>query len=302
MTLNNIYKIDPSNTGILLIGYNRPQLLANRLIELSNQQIKYLYLNIDGGRESHTKEMSEVIFLAQMLFSNLTLRVTHQKYNLGMAVHVTESITNLTRLHENIIVIEDDVKLSFNFIENLIKGLNFQKSIGLNGVVTGNSNLFIKNRKNKWRKVLAPSVWGWAISAQTWKFYNLYLNRSNIENEMANSKNFSKLSSYLKSFWKAKFYKSANDPYYNWDTQLRYALFKEDLESIAPIFSITGNEGFSSLNAKHTNYKMPRYLKNDKLNTSEINGLSYCSDLYNYLDFSGFKHRVKSYIKLSRLT
>jgi hypothetical protein len=290
-----ISEINLDNTGILLIGYNRPELILNRLFELYQQGIKHLYLNIDGGSKSNTKEMNEVISQAYLLFSNQVLKVNHQKKNLGMAIHVTESITNLFHFHKNLIIIEDDVKLSRNFIENLISGLNFQTSLGLSGIITGNSNLFCKFKQNKWRTVDAPSVWGWAITSKTWNLYNLFLRKGDIEKDMANSDMFRNLSKYYKNYWRTKFYKSADFPFYNWDTQLRYMLFKENLKSLAPVFSITGNEGFSKSNAVHTNYSIPRNIKNDELNVTKINGLSKISPLYEYFTISAFKHRLKKF-------
>ena len=43
--------------ALLLIGFNRPELLKKRLEEISKMEITALYLSLDGGNESHTPNM-----------------------------------------------------------------------------------------------------------------------------------------------------------------------------------------------------------------------------------------------------
>ena len=289
-------KIKSKDVAILLVGFNRPKLLLKRLDQLHAFNANCLYLSIDGGEESLSIEMKNVVEKAKKKFPKKKLIVNLHKTRLGMGPHVTSAISSVLKKHEYIIVVEDDVVLSLNFIDNLIMGLNFQKKHGMNGIVSGNSHLFNTSKKNKWRKVSAPSVWGWACSRDTWNGYKLNMESQNIETELKNSKLWQKMRQYEKKIWLTKFKKSIEYPNYNWDTQLIYHLLINDHQSLAPIFSITGNEGFGSITSVHTSYEIPKYIRNDKLSESITDKLSKFSLFYQRYDITGIKHRIKNMI------
>ena len=135
-------KIESKDVAILLVGFNRPNLLLKRLDQLLAFNAGCLYLSIDGGEESLSIEMKNVVEKAKKKFPKKKLIVNLHKTRLGMAPHVTRAISSVFKKYEYIIVVEDDVVLSVNFIDNLIMGLNFQKKHGMNGIVSGNSHLF----------------------------------------------------------------------------------------------------------------------------------------------------------------
>lgn len=71
--------------GVLLFGYNRPEMLKNRIQELERIKIENLLISIDGGPKSHTKEMSVVKKIAKKRLKNVrNLRIVHYEKNLGM--------------------------------------------------------------------------------------------------------------------------------------------------------------------------------------------------------------------------
>ena len=79
----NLLTID--DVPVLLIGYNRPELLKKRIYELSDMPIKHLYISIDGGDSSHTDKMNLVITKASVIFKDLhTLEIHHNRKNLGL--------------------------------------------------------------------------------------------------------------------------------------------------------------------------------------------------------------------------
>ena len=176
-------------------------------------------------------------------------------------------------------------------------GLNFQKKHGMSGIVSGNSHLFNTSKRNKWRKVSTPSVWGWACSRDTWNGYKLNMESQNIETELKNSKLWQKMTRYEKKVWLAKFRKSIEYPNYNWDTQLIYHLLINDRQSLAPIFSITGNEGFGSITSVHTSYEIPKYIRNNKLSEGITDELTKFSLFYQQYDITGIKHRIKNKVR-----
>ena len=50
-----------NNPPLLLLGYNRHDLLEKRVKEISKMQIEKVYISIDGGQESHKPEKNNLI-------------------------------------------------------------------------------------------------------------------------------------------------------------------------------------------------------------------------------------------------
>ena len=108
------------NTALLLIGYNRPELLLKRLTEIAEMEVRHVYIAIDGGKESHTTNMRRSLNEARsLLLDKTTLQIIHQKHNLGMSKHITKSISYAFKSHNSLIVVEDDIELNKYFFKNI---------------------------------------------------------------------------------------------------------------------------------------------------------------------------------------
>lgn len=295
MVLNSkiAHSIELNDIGVLLVGFNRPELLAARLIELSTSNLKKLYVSIDGGEKSDYSKMRDLKGIAIDIYGDRIMDWTHHSMNKGMTRHITEAISLVLKEQSYVVVVEDDVVLSENFLENILKGLNLARSLGLNGVVSGNSQLYSSRLKNCWKIVNLPSIWGWACSRDTWAGYKFDIGQENIEKELGSSIIWSSLDRYTKNLMINKFKRIQADPFYTWDTQLIFHLLKNDFQSLSPIFSISGNEGFGDNRAVHTSYGLPRSINNNKLNNNPIFKVTKFSKIYNLIDTNGIKHRIK---------
>ena len=287
--------INPGDVCVLLIGFNRPELLKKRAKELYKSSASNIYISIDGGPESHTTQMAEFKTYAIKLLGNQIINLNHHKNNLGLVKHTTETISKILGTFEYIIVVEDDVILSNNFYRNMVSGLNLQKILNLNGVVSGGSTIYNKNKKNKWKYVATPGVWGWACSATTWSGVNFDLAKVDLKSELEKSDTWRKLTKFEKKYWTSKFIKVKNNPFYTWDYQFIYHLFKNNMISISPIFSMTGTEGFGDTRSTHTSEGKPRRIDkiNAKLNNSLISRLSRFSSFYNLFRVETWYYRKK---------
>lgn len=291
--------IQISEIGILLLGYNRPELLNKRINEINKSKIENLYISIDGGPDSHTTDMEKVKQLARQKFNKQKLHIFHNKKNLGLVLHITSAISKVLKLHNYIIVIEDDVILAENFIENMISGLNFQKKYGEAGIVSGGSPIYSDKFKNKWRTIYTPSVWGWACSTKTWNGYRYDLSDTDITTHIIKSQTWHYLNKTEKIFWLGKFNQIKKNPLYTWEYQLIFHLFKNSYTSLAPIFSLTGNEGYGDSRAVHTQGDKPKHIANHRINNRLITKTSKFSLIYKYLNKEKWKNSIKSkFIKI----
>jgi hypothetical protein len=261
--------ISITEVGVLLLGFNRPELLKKRINEIYESNVENLYISIDGGPKSHTKEIYEIKEYAQKKFSKLNFfNLNHHKDNLGLVKHVTGEISKVLSNHHYIIVIEDDIKISINFISNMVNGLSIQKIENSIGIVSGFSPLHFKHVKNKWRTSRYPYMWGWACSKETWQKYDYDLSKTNLEQKLAYSRVWNTLKPSQKLKGLGLFRKVQSNPLETWDAQLLFLSYCENFINLSPVFSIVGNEGFNDPRATHTKGKKPNFISNSSINNS----------------------------------
>jgi len=264
-------KIPVSNVAILLIGYNRPEFLRRRISEISESKVENLFISIDGGVKSRTAEMEDTKKFAQSKFSKLKyFEITHQENNLGLGKHLSDSISIVLGKFEYIIVIEDDIRISNRFISNMIHGLTLQKELGISGIVSGFSPIYLKHFANRWRISIYPYVWGWACSRELWLKYQYNLSGINLEDQLNSSKTWNNFSLKQKNKWLNLFKKAQADPSDTWAIQLCFWSFCYDFKNLTPIFSLVGNEGFNDVRSVHTKGKKPKFVTINKLNNNVV--------------------------------
>lgn len=270
-----------SDVGILLVGYSRPDLLKNRIYEFASENIVNLYISIDGGEASHTLEMEKFKGLTKQVLKPIqNLQIYHEANNLGLVRHLTSRITQVLNEHKYIIVIEDDIKVSKSFFSNMLHGLNYLNTRELKGVVSGWSPVAFPYAQNKWRNSKYVYIWGWATSREVWEGYEYDLSRENIEKNLNNSLNWSKYSKFQKASWVSKFNKLKIVPLFTWDIQFIYHCLKNDYHIIAPLFTMTGNQGFEDDRAIHTKGPKPKVVQNNLLSEKKITKKSWIFHLF----------------------
>ena len=289
---------------VLLIGFKRPELLKKKVQELQNTIVPNVYISIDGGPDSHTPEMEEFKSFVREKLNYQTTYLVHHMNNLGLVAHITETISKIFLTFKYIIVIEDDVVLSKNFITNMINGLNLQSRLNQNGVVSGGSTIYNKKLRNKWRETTTLGIWGWACSATTWNGVSFNIVDVNLEKELEKSSTWQSLTKTEKKYWIAQFIKVQNNPLYTWEYQFLFHLFKNNMINIAPIFSMTGNEGLNRADAFHKSDSKSRSMdrNNMNINNSLVLSLSRFSQFYNLFKVEtwAYQRAIKEIAKISK--
>ena len=218
---------------------------------------------------SHTEEIRELKEYTQKKFSKLhSFNLNHHKDNLGLVKHATGEISKVLAKHQYIIVIEDDIKISINFISNMVNGLSIHKNENSIGIVSGFSPIHFKYAKNKWRASRYTYLWGWACSKETWQKYDYDLSKTNLEQKLAYSKIWSTLKRSQKLKGLGLFRKVQLNPLETWDAQVLFLSYCENFINLSPVFSIVGNEGFNDPRATHTKGKKPKFISNSNINNS----------------------------------
>ena len=161
-----------SEFGILVLGFNRPELLEKTLDSLgtnSNLSETHLFLSLDAPRDNrdvqavtHCRkvfdEFAEEIDQATKLYSDT---------NQGLRTKVIESVIQAFETVDRLLVLEDDCLIGESSIDFFNWGFEQMDSRDYLGVISGTylgpsklSKAFLAKRF---------SSWGWATSKQTWQ-------------------------------------------------------------------------------------------------------------------------------------
>ena len=303
-----------SKPPLLLLGYNRHDLLEKRVKEISKLEVEKVYISIDGGEESHKSEMISLILEIPSIFLKDTeVKIIHHENNLGLTKHITSAISKVLEENENLIVVEDDIAINSSFYKNMSNGLNMLKKMGTRGLVSGFSPINYSGSyhlQNKWRKSIYFSCWGWGCNRDTWARYESNLSDIDLDEALKNSHAWNSLSSWQKSLWKSRFRRVQQNESYTWDLQMQFASFANEFTNLVPLFRFTDNEGFNDVRATHTKEPKPKWMKNKSKNEQDIYDFAgiITSKLFGIIDaltivgdsrLLSFYKNVKNYFKFN---
>lgn len=251
-----------NSVGILLVGFNRPELIAIRLKELAEISVprEDIFVSIDGPRENNAFDIVKHRDLRQICKRFGKNFIVRDK-NFGCDKHIPMAISEILENYEFIIVIEDDISFAVNGIEEFIRLANTQKgstspfvAVSMSGLPT----LFSISR-NAWRKTFYFSAWGYMLNKCFWNLHQETFStmiHSNLEESLsARSKIWNHWNNRKRYIWSERFRRG------NYDYQIQRTMCLFNIEAVAPIIRIADNQGHSNPDAIHTRFKAPWYLK-----------------------------------------
>jgi len=263
-------------SAVLLLGFNRPENIIQRVSEISENSPKHLYISIDKcADEATSREMHLAVDRAiENYHDTANVTVIWQSSNLGLANHVKLAIDKSLESEEKIIVIEDDIKISRNFVRDMSLSFDSFGEKDNFGTVGGFSGIpFSKNlNRNYWRKTSAFSAWGWMIGQNAWSKYLPQIPSGNLKDKLNNSVSWASLSSTQKATWLNRFEKVRSNPSLTWDYQMQYMTFKFDLFHMLPLFRICENVGFGDSRSTNTKNPKPNWMQSEIVSEGVFKG------------------------------
>lgn len=253
---------------ILIVGYNRPEMLLERIEEALKTNCQSIFVAIDGGLSD--KEIKvQMDRLCQHYSKQPRLNFIRQTSNLGLSKHMVESVNTVLNSYHAIVVIEDDIKVAPNFYSNMVKILTNWNPIYF--AVGGFSSLWGSNFfPNRWRESTYVSIWGWGITRENWKKYSITIDKNSFHESLQQSKIWRELSNREKKIWIYRFTKVANNPSFTWDTQIQYASFINNMKNVQSLWRISENVGFNNEVSTNTKGKRPIVYGSESTSSSDI--------------------------------
>jgi len=277
---------------VLLIFFNRPSVLRENLLALSEIRPQVIYLSCDGPRtEVHEDiyNLAECRHLAEKLV--IWGPKVYRRYsdvNVGCDSWVPDSISWFLSNESEGIILEDDCIIGMDFYvfssEMLSRYRNDTRIMNVSA-----SNFFDSSvQTSDYYYSCYPSTWAWATWSRAWRNFDRDLKNvefSNIRNYLEKH-NFSEGE---RKFW-ARFFlrlKSGVAPF--WDSKWVVSMWNCDGLSITPSKNLVTNIGFGP-DATHTKL-LRRDLYIAKQSIENIDQLSAPLPSFNSraLDFKLFK-------------
>lgn len=161
-----------SSTTIVLLGYNRPRHMKKLLSTLEeNREFRALPVMafIDGPKNEDDKvlirEVAEVVLSVRP-----DARLTRRTNNFGVAKSVSTAVSDALTQFEQVIVIEDDLELSPQFLRYMLDGLELYRAerrvASIHGYTIPMSEL-----PHATYLLRGTDCWGWGTWRESWKHY-----------------------------------------------------------------------------------------------------------------------------------
>ena len=235
---------------VILFTFNRPEhtkktLQALVLNKLADQTILYIFS--DGGRDKRDEENVKLVreYIKEIKDLNyfLSVHVFESDINKGLAKSVIEGVTQVFLEYDSVIVLEDDLVTSIDFLKFMNEALIFYKESPNIGSVTGYNPLkqFPENYMNDVFIVPRTSSHGWGTWKYIWRTIDWEIND---------------YSSFKTNFWKRRAFNSAGmdracrldrqvkKNAHSWSVIFGYNLFRNNMSTIYPIKSKISHIGW----------------------------------------------------------
>lgn len=242
------------NTPMLLLMFNRPDLVELNLANLSKIKPKKLYVSCDGPRANSESDLQNIRKCIQLCDRGITwecdVKYNLSDSNLGCRLGVTSGIKWFFEHEPFGLIIEDDCLINSSFCEFATQMLATYFDdpsifmIAADGRATGH----LKSSQ-KYTITDFPMLWGWATWSHKWKKFDVEY--KNFDNESA------ALQSRLKDLKlkNSTLYSNICDTIHGsidtWDYQLCGQFLTNGWKCIVPSKNLVSNKGFGE-SASHT--------------------------------------------------
>ena len=158
-----------STLPVLVIGFNRPDLLQNLLTRLQELQVTEVYVSLDGPRNDLDIESCDMCLeVAKRFITFFDTKILYRSYNLGCNLGVVSALDWFYSQVDFGVVMEDDCFPADDLLDQLNKfnqnKINYQKQQVF--IATGH-NPFLRIKQDSISKYML--IGAWATWAEVWK-------------------------------------------------------------------------------------------------------------------------------------
>lgn len=256
---------------IIVFAYNRLDVLEKCVLSLlANEEAaeSELYVYVDGPRYDKLDDNENVNSVRGYVKTISGFKSVHYHFaesNKGLASSVISGVSDVIEKYDKVIVVEDDLYVSKNFLSFMNQGLEQYEDVRNVFSVCGYSNVVNPPVNYDYDSYFCvrSSSWGWATWKNRWDSVDWTL-----EDWPAQKKNARRFNKWGGSdCWKMlnDWHKKRNS---SWAIRFCYAQFLQNGISLFPLVSKVGNNGFDGRGAnckKWSRFKFEYDISNNKL-------------------------------------
>jgi hypothetical protein len=272
-----------SNLPVLVLGFNRPDLLQNLLNRLKDLEVTDVYISLDGPRNSFDSENCDnSLKVAQAFAPTFNTRIIHRTYNLGCNLGVVSALDWFFSQVEFGVVIEDDCDPAddlFSYFQRFKEDKEIFQELNVS-IATGH-NPFLRMRQDTVSRFTL--IGAWATWAEVWQKIRL----DYFKIKMPKTKNLLNEKRNLREtvFWWVNSTRSKLGQLDTWDGIFSEQAWSYGFKSLIPMNNLVTNLGFRQ-DGTHTK------------NSADSNLVQFNDD--GYLDLHIDDLLVKYYYRIKR--
>jgi len=292
---------------VIIFTYNRLDTLEIVIKKLQeNILAKYTEIFIFSDYSKSEKDIFTVQNVRTYLktiqgFQKVT--IIEREKNYGLAKNIIEGVTDIINIYGKVIVLEDDLVTSANFLSYMNQTLDFyqnsEKIFGISGFSWNLSSL--KNIEEDVFMAYRPSSWGWATWKDKWntvdweiKDYEIFM--KNTEAKKKFNRGGMDMTRMLRHFKEGK--------NHSWAIRWAYFMSKNDKYCIYPKVSKIQNIGYGDNSTHCTGEHIHKTTLDDSSNThfNLINNITFNQDvLSEFKNQNNYLYKVTKRIKIKIL-
>lgn len=248
------------NAPVLLFTYKRLDTLKLTISRLQKNFLAKesdLFIFSDAAKAKNDYDnIKEVRKYIQTIDGFRSIKIFEALQNKGLANSIIEGVTQVINEYGKVIVLEDDLETTPNFLCFMNAALNKYETVKKVSSISGYSfNLGSGNKYDTYFLNRGWS-WGWATWHERWNAVDWNVSdyiefRKNVKGRRAFAKGGSDLNKMLRHQMEGKLD--------SWAIRWFYHQFKQKGLTVYPVYSKVNNNGFDGM-ATHTNVSPKRYL------------------------------------------
>lgn len=245
---------------IVLFAYKRLDTLKKTVAALQNNILakkSHLIVFSDGAKNERDEPLIEMVrnYLNTINgFKSVT--INESNVNKGLATSIIEGVTKVISIYEKVIVLEDDLITSVNFLEFMNQALEFYQNNSNVLSICGYSPVIKGLNQTEVYFTQRSSSWGWACWEDRWMKIDWSVKSySSFAKSYTAKRNFNKMGSDMSLMMKRQMSGKIN----SWAIRFCFHQFQHQLYSVHPAVSKIENIGLSEEYATNTFQKFSRF-------------------------------------------
>ena len=253
---------------ILLVGFNRPEIIQQALESILLISPKKIYVSIDGPRsnveEDHIKVDDVINIIEKNKGKNIEFVTRYLDKNVGAEVNVSSAISWVFQYEKELIIFEDDIvvdKVFFEFTRDMLIKYRDNKEIYMISGCNFSDDVMTYTTDYVFSKY--GHTLGWAIWKDRWDNYdmNIIVNPT-ISSIFKMKRNYDTWTQTLYHYRKNRNMKLKGSGNNSWDACLSYIMRSKGLLSIVPSKNLSKNIGVYGLHSNGITYHHRRTYPN----------------------------------------